>query len=105
VGSAVLPWTTAGHEPDVGTGVLLEKTQIATLVTIREPRIARARRPVEKPGVMLAGHVVDRVIEVEVVVVHPVHGIAHIVRVNGQAQATLNEFSGCHPSISGSSLK
>jgi len=59
---------------------------------------------VEKPGVMLAGHVVDRVIEVEVVVVHPVHGIAHIVRVNGQAQATLNEFSGCHPSVSGSSL-
>jgi hypothetical protein len=53
---------------------------------------------------MLVGHVVDRVIEVEVVVVHPVHGIAHIVRVNGQAQATLNEFSGCHPSISGSSL-
>jgi hypothetical protein len=38
---------------------------------------------------MLAGHVVDRVIEVEVVVVHPVHGIAHIVRVDGQAQATL----------------
>jgi hypothetical protein len=57
----------AGYEPDVGTGVLLEKTQIATLVTIREPRIARARRPAEKPGVMLAGHVVDRLIEVEVV--------------------------------------
>ena len=55
-------------------------------------------------GVILVGHIVDRVIEVEVVVVHPVHRIAHIVRVNGQAQATLNEFSGCHPSISGSSL-
>ena len=54
--------------------------------------------------VILVGHIVDRVIEVEVVVVHPVHRIAHIVRVNGQAQATLNEFSGCHPSISGSSL-
>jgi hypothetical protein len=26
------------------------------------------------------------------------------VRVDDQAQATLNEFSGCHPSISGSSL-
>ena len=55
-------------------------------------------------GVILVGHIVDRVIEVEVVVVHPVHRIAHIVRVNGQAQATLNEFSGCHPSVSGSSL-
>ena len=85
MGSAVLPWATAGHESDVGTGALLEKTQVATLVTIREPRIARARRPVEKPGVMPAGHVVDRVIEVEVVVVHSVHGIAHIVRITGQA--------------------
>ncbi len=55
-------------------------------------------------GVILVGHIVDRVIEVEVVVVHSVHRIAHIVRVNGQAQVTLNEFSGCHPSISGSSL-
>jgi len=78
---------------------------IIALVTIREPRIAREReRLAEKPGGMLAGHVVDRAIEVEGVVVHPVHRIAHIVRVNGQAQATLNEFSGCHPSISGSSL-
>ena len=58
----------------------------------------------EKPGVMLAGHGVDRVIEIEVVVVRPEHGMVHIVRVDGQAQATLNEFSGCHPSISGSSL-
>ena len=31
-------------------------------------------------GVILVGHMVDRVIEVEVVVVHPVHRIAHIVR-------------------------
>src|SRR5437773_132567 len=53
---AVLPRTTAGHESDVATRVL-----------------------VEKPGVMLVGHIVDRVIEVEVVVVHPVHGIAHVV--------------------------
>ena len=37
---------------------------------------------------MVAGHVVDRVIEVEVVVVRPDHGIVHIVRVDGQAQAT-----------------
>ena len=75
------PRATAGREVDVATSVL-----------------------VEKPGVVLVRHIVDRVIEVEVVVVHPVHRIAHIVRVNGQAQATLNEFSGCHPSISGSSL-
>src|SRR2546421_8929447 len=31
------------------------------------------------PGIMLVGHVIDWVIEIEVVVVHPVHGIAHIV--------------------------
>ena len=80
-GATVFPRTTAGHEVDVATRVL-----------------------VEKPRVTLVGYIVDRVIEVEVVVVHPVHRIAHIVRVNGQAQATLNEFSGCHPSISGSSL-
>jgi hypothetical protein len=55
-GSAVLPWTRAGHEPDIPTRVLAEK-----------------------PGVMLVGHVVDRIIEVEVVVIHPVHGISHIV--------------------------
>ena len=58
----------------------------------------------EKPGVVLVGHIVDRVIEVEVVVVHPVHGIPYIVRVDGQTQATLNESSGCPPSVSGSSL-
>jgi len=58
----------------------------------------------EKPGVMLAGHGVDRVIEIEVVVLRTDHGMVHIVRVDGQAQTTLNEFSGCHLSISGSSL-
>src|ERR1700730_10635119 len=52
-GAAVLPRTTAGHKPDVATRVL-----------------------VEKPGITLVRHVVDRVIEVEVVVIHPVHGIA-----------------------------
>ncbi len=55
-GAAVLPWTTAGHEPDVATRVLAEK-----------------------PGITLVRHVVDRVIEVEVVVVHTVHGVAHVV--------------------------
>src|SRR5438477_7008729 len=44
--SAVLPWATSGHEPDVAARVLMEK-----------------------PGVTLVGHVVHRVIEVEVVVV------------------------------------
>jgi len=53
---AVLPRTTAGREMDVATPVL-----------------------VEKPGVILVGHVVDRVIEVEIVVVHSVHGIAQVV--------------------------
>src|SRR5262245_15001663 len=54
--SAVLPRTTAGHEPDVATPVLMEI-----------------------PRVTLVSHVVHRVIEVEVIVVHPVHRIAHIV--------------------------
>src|SRR6266496_1662163 len=54
--SAVLPRTTAGREVDITTPILIEK-----------------------PGVILVGHVVDRVIEVEVVVVHPVHGIAQVV--------------------------
>src|SRR6267142_103429 len=49
---AVLPWTTAGYEPDVAAGVLLEK-----------------------PGVTLVGHIVHRVIEVEVVVIHSVHRV------------------------------
>src|SRR5512132_602565 len=47
---AVLPRTTAGHEPDVATRVL-----------------------VEVPGIILVSHIVDWVIEVEVVVVHSVH--------------------------------
>src|SRR5438128_4605719 len=47
---AVLPRTTAGHEVDVATRVL-----------------------VEIPGVTLVGHIVDRVIEVEIVVIHSVH--------------------------------
>src|SRR4030095_15663543 len=46
---AVLPWATAGHEPDVATRVLMEK-----------------------PRVTLVRHVVHRVIEIEVVVVHSV---------------------------------
>src|SRR6266516_7506513 len=41
--SAVLPRTTAGYEPDVATRVL-----------------------VQKPGVILFGHIVDRVIEVKI---------------------------------------
>src|SRR6266481_8515454 len=53
---AVLPRTTAGHEPNVATRVL-----------------------VEIPRVTLVGHIVDRVIEVEVVLVHPVHGVPQIV--------------------------
>src|SRR6266850_1680149 len=55
-GAAVLPRTTAGHEPDVATGVL-----------------------VEKPGITLVSHIVDRVIKVEVVVIHPVHRVPHVV--------------------------
>ena len=51
---AVLPRAAAGRELDVATPVL-----------------------VQKPRVTLVGHVVFRVIEVEVVVVHPVHRILH----------------------------
>jgi hypothetical protein len=54
--AAVLPRTTARHESDVATRVLMEI-----------------------PGVTLVGHIVHRVIEIEVVVVHPVHRIPHIV--------------------------
>ena len=53
---AVLPRTTAGHEADVATRVLMEI-----------------------PRVTLVSHIVHRVIEVEVVVVHSVHGVAHVV--------------------------
>jgi hypothetical protein len=54
--SAVLPRTTASHEPDVATRVL-----------------------VEIPGITQVRHVVHRVIEVEVVVVHAVHRVPQIV--------------------------
>ena len=54
--SAVFPRTTAGREVDVAALVL-----------------------VEKRGVVLVRHIVDRIIEVEVVVIHPVHGIPQIV--------------------------
>src|SRR5213592_4179990 len=53
---AVLPWTTAGHEPDIATRVLMEI-----------------------PRVTLVSHIVHRVVEIEVVVVHPAHGVLHIV--------------------------
>src|SRR6266480_498397 len=55
-GPAVLPRTTAGHEPDVATRVLMEI-----------------------PRVTLVRHIVHRVIEVEVVVIHAVHRVAHVV--------------------------
>jgi hypothetical protein len=54
--SAVLPWTTAGHEPNVTTRVLMEI-----------------------PGITLVGHIVDRVVKVEVVVIHAVHRVPQIV--------------------------
>jgi hypothetical protein len=53
---AVLPWTAAGHESDVASRVLMEK-----------------------PWVILVSHIVDRVIEVKIVVVHPVHRVPHVV--------------------------
>jgi hypothetical protein len=53
---AILPRTAAGYEVDVATRVLMEK-----------------------PGVILVRHIVDRVVEVEIVVIHAVHGISQIV--------------------------
>ena len=53
---AVLPRAAAGREPDVATGVL-----------------------VEIPGVILVSHVVHRIIEVKVIIIHAVHGVPHIV--------------------------
>src|SRR6516225_11773964 len=53
---AVLPRTAAGHEPDVATRVLMEK-----------PRITHV------------SHIVDRVIEIEVIVIHAVHRIPQVV--------------------------
>src|SRR5438046_10343435 len=54
--AAVFPWAATGHEPDVANRVLMEK-----------------------PGITLVRYVVHRIIEVEVVVVHPVHSVAHII--------------------------
>src|SRR5215475_7299915 len=61
---AVLPRTTAGYESDIATRVLMEI-----------------------PRVTLVGHIVDRVIEVEVVVVHPVHRIPHIINARERVAA------------------
>jgi hypothetical protein len=58
------PWATAGREVDVATRVL-----------------------VEKPGLVLVRHIVDRIIEVEVVVVHPVHRVAHVVNAGERVAA------------------
>src|SRR5881628_2043927 len=74
---AVLPRTTAGHEPDVATAVLMEK-----------------------PGITLVRNVVDEVIEVEVVVIHPVQGILDIVDARERVAALrvvrmLEEGVGC----------
>ena len=41
--------------------------------------MSQLRVLVQKPGVILVGHIVHRVIEVKVVVIHPVHGIPHVV--------------------------
>src|SRR4030095_9527292 len=54
--AAVLPRAAASHEPDVASRVL-----------------------VEKPRVTHVSHIVDRVIEIEVIVVHPVHRIPQVV--------------------------
>src|SRR6266481_1731119 len=61
---AVFPRATAGREVYVATPV-----------------------QVEKPGVVLVGHIVDRIIEVEVVVVHPVHRVAHVVNAGERVAA------------------
>src|SRR5438046_8586950 len=53
---AVLPWTTACHKPDVATRVLMEI-----------------------PWVSLVSHVVHRVIEIEIVIIHTIHGVPHVV--------------------------
>src|SRR5256885_4818572 len=61
---AVFPWAATGREVDVATPVL-----------------------VEKPGIVLVGHIVDRIIEIEVVVVHPVHRVAHVVNAGERVAA------------------
>ena len=68
------PWATAGREVDVAT-----------------------RELVEKPGVMLVGHIVDRVIEVEVVVVPPMLDVA---RLPAPTRAAVDGATLCHPSDS-----
>src|SRR2546423_2668728 len=75
--AAVVPWAAAGAEADVAARILLEK-----------------------PGIVLVGHVIDRVIEVEVVVVHPVHGIAHVVNA-GERIATLHVVGMLEESVGG----
>src|SRR4051812_37435436 len=55
-GSAVLPRTTPGYQSNVAARVLMEI-----------------------PWVSLVSHIVDRVIEVKIVIVHPIHGVSHIV--------------------------
>src|ERR1044071_1626785 len=61
---AVLPRTTAGHEPDVATRVLMEQ-----------------------PGVTHVSHIVDRVIEIEVIVIHAVHRIPQVVNARERVAA------------------
>lgn len=58
------PRATAGREVDVATCQLLEK-----------------------PRVVLVGHIIHGVIEVEIVVIHPVHGIAQIVNAGERVAA------------------
>src|ERR1043166_4750722 len=53
---AVFPGSAAGHEPNVAARVMMKK-----------PRVTHVR------------HIVYGIIEVEVVVVHAVHGVAHVV--------------------------
>jgi len=52
------------------------------------------------PGIMLIGHVIDRVIEIEVVVVHSVHGIAKVVDA-GERVATLHMVGMFEESVGG----
>src|SRR6266403_4346229 len=75
--AAVLPRSTAGREVDVAT-----------------------RQLVEKPGVVLVGHIVDRIIEVEVVVVHPVHRVPQVVNA-GEGVAALHSVGVLEEGIGG----
>src|ERR1043166_7973271 len=76
-GAGLLPRAAAGGEMDVAAGELLAK-----------------------PGIILVRHVVDRVIEVEVVVVHSVHGIAQIVNA-GESVAALHAVGVFEESVGG----